>query len=63
MGAVEEPIKEVTDILTEKKDILEYFAEELLKKEELEYDDIQEMFGKFGLRSFSKSKPSRCANI
>jgi len=48
-------IKEVTNILTEKKDILEHFAQELLKKEELEYDDIQDIFGKFGLRSFSKN--------
>ena len=47
-------IKEVTDILTEKKDLLEYFAQELLKKEELEYDEIEAIFNKFGLQAASR---------
>jgi len=41
-------LKEVEDILTREKDLLEYFAQELLKKEELEYDEIVEIFRKHG---------------
>ena len=47
-------IKEVEQILTEKKEVLEYFAQELYKKEELEYDDIEAIFQKFGLKSASR---------
>jgi cell division protease FtsH len=43
-------IKEVSNILADKKDLLEYFASELLKKEELEYDEIVAIFDKFGLK-------------
>ncbi|MBI4309200.1 MAG: AAA family ATPase [Candidatus Omnitrophica bacterium] len=43
-------LKEVAAILTEKKDLLEYFAQELLKKGELEYDEIEAIFDKFGLK-------------
>lgn len=46
-------LKEVTDILKEKKDVLEYFAQELLKKEELEYDEIQAIFNKFNIKPLS----------
>jgi cell division protease FtsH len=41
-------LKEVEDILTKEIDLLEYFAQELLKKEELEYDEIVEIFKKHG---------------
>ena len=43
-------IKEVETVLTEKSDLLEYFSEELYKKEELEYDEIEAIFEKFGLK-------------
>ncbi len=43
-------IKEVEVVLTEKRELLEYFAQELYKKEELEYDDIEAIFDKFGLK-------------
>lgn len=41
-------LKEVEEILTREKELLEYFAQELLKKEELEYDEIVEIFKKHG---------------
>ena len=45
-------LKEVETILSQEKTLLEYFAQELLKKEELEYDEIVEIFTKYG-----KSRP------
>lgn len=50
-------IKEVRDILTEKRDLLEYFSQELLKKEELEYDEIQMIFNKFNVKPLSGREP------
>jgi len=47
-------IKEVEVVLREKKDLLDYFAQELLKKEELEYDEIEAIFKKFGLTPASR---------
>jgi ATP-dependent Zn protease len=41
-------LKDVEEILTKEKEILEYFAQELLKKGELEYDEIVEIFKKYG---------------
>jgi cell division protease FtsH len=41
-------LKEVEEILTKEKDLLEYFAQELLKKEELEYDEIVTIFKQQG---------------
>ena len=41
-------LNEVTEILSEEKELLNYFAQELLKKEELEYDEIVEIFKKHG---------------
>ncbi|MBN3041210.1 MAG: AAA family ATPase [Candidatus Omnitrophica bacterium] len=40
--------KEVEEILIKERDILDYFARELLKKEELDYDEIVDIFKKFG---------------
>ncbi len=54
---LKECIEDVTKILTEKKDLLEYFSQELLKKEELEYDEIQAIFDKFGLKPLSGRLP------
>lgn len=39
---------DVEGILARERDLLEYFAQELLKKEELEYDEIVEIFKKHG---------------
>ncbi len=47
-------IKEVRAVLVDKRDLLECFAQELLKKEELEYDDIVAIFDKFGLKSAAR---------
>lgn len=47
-------LKEVMDILQQKKELLEDFAQQLLAKEELEYDDIQSVFNKFGLQPASR---------
>jgi cell division protease FtsH len=44
-------IREVESILMEKRDLLEYFAQELLAKGELEYDEIETIFKKFELKS------------
>lgn len=41
-------LKEVEEILAKEKDLLEYFAQELLKKEELEYDEINAIFKQRG---------------
>jgi len=47
-------LKEVTDTLSSKRELLEYFAQELLKKEELEYDEIESIFNKFGITPLSR---------
>ncbi len=41
-------LKEVQDLLNKEKVILDRFANELLEKEELEYDDIEAIFKEFG---------------
>ncbi len=46
-------LREVRQLLTEHKDLLEYFAEELLRKGELEYDEIQAIFDKFNMQPLS----------
>ena len=38
----------VRDLLTQERPILDRFANELLKREELEYDDIEAIFNEFG---------------
>lgn len=43
-------IKEVEQVLTQRRDLLEYFAQELYSKEELEYDEIEAIFEKFNLK-------------
>jgi len=48
-------LKEVEDLLTKERDLLETFAQELLKKEELDYDEIVELFKKYGKE---KSSPN-----
>ncbi len=46
-------LKEVEGIISKHWDVIEYFARELLKKEELEYDEIQAIFDQFDLRPIS----------
>ncbi|MCF7874670.1 MAG: AAA family ATPase [Candidatus Omnitrophica bacterium] len=41
-------LKEVRDVLNNEKELFEHFAQELLKKEELEYDEIVDIFKKYG---------------
>jgi len=41
-------LKEVEEILKTEKELFEHFAQELLTKEELEYDEIVEIFKKYG---------------
>jgi len=48
-------LKEVEDILQSRMDLLDNFAQELLKKEELEFDEIKLIFDGFGLEPASKS--------
>ncbi len=50
-------MKDVHEILTQHRDLLEYFSQELLKKEELEYDEIQAIFNKFNLKPISGRPP------
>lgn len=47
-------LQQVRDTLTGKKDLLETFARELLKKQELEYDDIVTIFDQYGLKSAAR---------
>jgi cell division protease FtsH len=43
-------LKDVTDILTRNRSLLDHFAGELFAKGELEYDEIQRIFDSFGLK-------------
>lgn len=47
-------LKEVKEILTERRDLFEDFARQLLQKEELDYDEIAAIFNKYGLRPASR---------
>ncbi|MBU1042996.1 MAG: AAA family ATPase [Candidatus Omnitrophica bacterium] len=49
-------LKEVQNLLNKEKVILDRFANELLEKEELEYDDIEAIFKEFGKVSPGKEK-------
>jgi ATP-dependent Zn protease len=43
-------LQEVSDILSQNRGLLDAFAAELMAKGELEYDEIQAIFDKFGLK-------------
>jgi cell division protease FtsH len=43
-------LKECFDILNTYKDLFEYFSQELIKKSELEYDEIETIFKKFNVK-------------
>ncbi len=51
-------LKEVEEILSRERELLEYFARELLKKGELEYDEIVEIFKKYGKEKPKDSLPA-----
>lgn len=44
-------LKEVDELLKTNKNILDRFVKELLEKEELEYDEIEAIFGEFGIKN------------
>jgi ATP-dependent Zn protease len=43
-------LAKTTELLTRHKDLLGYFAEELIKKGDLEHDEIVEIFNKFEIK-------------
>ena len=48
---VQKCLKEVEELLTEYKNIMERFVKELLEKEELEYDEIEAIFLEYGIKN------------
>ncbi|OGX07957.1 MAG: hypothetical protein A2Z88_04780 [Omnitrophica WOR_2 bacterium GWA2_47_8] len=49
-------LKKTTELLTQHKDLLSYFAEELIKKGDLEFDEIVAIFDKFGVKPATHSE-------
>ena len=49
-------LKECFDILNTHRDLFEYFSQELIKKSELEYDEIEAIFKKFNVKP--KNRPA-----
>jgi len=47
---LQECLKEVEDLLKKESKLLDSFAQELLVKEELNYDEIEAIFQRFGLK-------------
>ena len=43
-------LKRTSETLAERKDVLEFFAQELLEKGDLEYDEVQTIFNKFNVK-------------
>jgi len=43
-------LKKTTELLSSHKDVLDYFSKELAEKGDLEFDDVQAIFDKFGLK-------------
>jgi cell division protease FtsH len=54
-----ECLKHVVEVLNDKIDLLDYFAKELLKKQELEYDEIEAIFQKFNLKPAYRTPSGR----
>ncbi len=48
-------LQEVTDILGQNRALLDTFAQELYNKGELEYDEIQAIFDRFGLKPTTRT--------
>ena len=57
---LQECLVEVAGILNANRQLLDYFAQELLAKGELEYDEIEAIFQKFGIKP--TSRPSLAAS-
>jgi cell division protease FtsH len=51
---LQECLTDVTNILNANRKLLDYFAQELLAKGELEYDEIEAIFQKFGIKPTSR---------
>ena len=51
-------LKDTTEILSQQKKVLEYFAQELLSKGDLEYDEIKSIFQKFDLKPAAQIETS-----
>ena len=51
-------LKEVEDLLRKEDALLERFTEELLKKDELEYDEIEPIFVEFGKQRHLPAAPA-----
>jgi len=51
---LQECLLEVASILNTNRQLLDYFAQELLAKGELEYDEIEAIFQKFGIKPTSR---------
>ncbi len=50
-------LKEVEGLLTQEEELLNIFAKTLLEKEELDYDEIEELFKKYGKQKISTNPP------
>ncbi|MBN1492516.1 MAG: AAA family ATPase [Candidatus Omnitrophica bacterium] len=53
---VKRSIEEVEGLLAKHNDIFERFAQELLRREELEYDDIEAIFAEYGIQNPRKDE-------
>ncbi|MBF0511820.1 MAG: AAA family ATPase [Candidatus Omnitrophica bacterium] len=51
---LQECLNDATNILNANRPLLDYFAQELLAKGELEYDEIEAIFQKFGIKPLSR---------
>ncbi|MGB2705750.1 MAG: AAA family ATPase [Candidatus Omnitrophota bacterium] len=52
-------VKDVEDLLTKERTMLDRFAKELIKKEELEYDEIEAIFREYGKSPIKKEKSKK----
>jgi len=59
---LKESEKEVSALLTKERPLLDYFAQELVKRQELEYDDIVAIFKKFGKEN-PRTEPVRDGEV
>jgi len=49
-------LRQVEELLRQHNDLFEHFAGELLKKEELDFDEIESIFNSFGLQPMKRTK-------
>lgn len=55
-------LKETTETLTKHRDLLEEFTQELLKKGDLQHDEMKAIFDKYGLKPARETNPAKNAN-